>query len=69
MALVAVLNHPQRIGSELLLIDATCDGKLLTRKKLRKNIKAVTGMGYPGGCNILVVKVRGISDVYEHLAT
>lgn len=66
--IVAVLNHPQRTGSELLLIDATGDGKLLTRKKLHKNIKAVTGMDVISlGPHQQIIAIAGADQTVEIL--
>lgn len=41
--LIAVFNRPQRTGSELLLINIIT-GTIITRRKLHKVIKAVTGL-------------------------
>lgn len=66
--IVAVLNHPKRTGSELLLIDATGNGKILTRKKLHKNIKAVTGMDAVSlGPHQQIIAVAGADQTVEIL--
>lgn len=66
--IVAVLNYPQRTGSELLLIDATGNGKLLAQKKLHKNIRAVTGMDAVSlGPHQQIVAVAGADQTVEIL--
>lgn len=66
--IVVALNYPHRAGSELLLIDATSDGKILTRKKLHKNIKAVTGMDAVSfGPHQEVVAIAGADQSVEIL--
>lgn len=66
--IIAVLNHPQRTGSELLLIDTTGNGKLLARRKLHKNIRAVTGMDTVSlGPHQNIVSVAGADQSVEIL--
>lgn len=66
--IIAVLNYPQKTGSELLLIDATGSGRLLARKKLHKNIKAVTRMdAISFGPHQQVIAVAGADQAVEIL--
>lgn len=66
--IVAVLNHPQRTGSELLFIDATGNGKILARKKLHKKIRAVTGMDVISlGPHQQIIAVAGADQTVEIL--
>lgn len=66
--IIAVLNHPQRTGSELLLINAIGGGKLLTRKNLHKSIGAATGMDVVSlGLHQEIVAVAGADRSVEIL--
>lgn len=66
--IVAVLNHPARTGSELLLIDITGSGKCLARKNLHKNVKATTAMDAISlGPHQTIVSIAGADQSVEVL--
>ncbi|RPB10091.1 hypothetical protein P167DRAFT_576508 [Morchella conica CCBAS932] len=66
--IVAVLNHPARTGSELLLIDITGSGKCLARKNLHKNVKAATAMDAISlGPHQTIVSIAGADQSVEVL--
>ncbi|KAL7276294.1 hypothetical protein RUND412_000708 [Rhizina undulata] len=73
--LLAVLNFPQRTGSQLILIDVTArtssgesEGRVLARRKLHKGIKAVTGMSCASVGAQGIVAVAGADQSIELLS-
>lgn len=66
--IIAVLNAPQRTGSELLIIDAAT-GSIVIRRKLHKGIRAVTGLDVVElSANNGAIAVAGADQSVEILA-